>query len=63
VVSERNGTWGKALVVPGIVKLDGDGNSEVEAVACPRAANRCSAGGYYEHNHMVSMYGFIVAER
>jgi hypothetical protein len=62
VVSQTDGTWGKALVVPGIVKLDGEGNSQVVAMACPSSANHCSAGGFYELNHKTRIHAFIVVE-
>jgi hypothetical protein len=62
VVSQSDGTWGKALVVPGIVKLDGEGNSQVLAMACPASANHCSAGGFYELNHKSRVHAFIVNE-
>jgi len=43
IVSERNGTWGRAAVVPGTV---GGIHGEVNAMWCDGAGN-CLAGGYY----------------
>ena len=46
VVSERNGTWGKAIEVPGSGILNKGGSGEVRSVSC-RSAGNCSAGGTY----------------
>jgi hypothetical protein len=46
VVSETNGTWGKAQEVPGTAALNADGDSAVASVSCP-APGRCTAGGFY----------------
>ena len=62
VVSEAGGKWGKGILVPGIVKLDGDGNSDTSAIACATASH-CIAGGDYEHNGKFSLYTFISVER
>ena len=47
VVSETNGTWGKAEEVPGTAALNTGGDAEVASVSCASAGN-CSAGGVYE---------------
>ena len=44
VVSEKNGTWGKAQKVPGLAAL-GAGNSQIGSVSCASPGN-CTAGGY-----------------
>ena len=46
VVSEVNGTWGKAEEVPGTAALNTGGDAETTRVSCASAGN-CSAGGYY----------------
>ncbi len=46
VVKEVNGTWGKAIEVPGTATLNTGGNASVRTVSCASAGN-CSAGGDY----------------
>jgi len=46
VVSERNGVWGKAEVVPGTFKLNTGGQAWVSSVSCA-SPGYCSAGGAY----------------
>jgi hypothetical protein len=46
VVSEVNGTWGKAMEVPGTATLNAGGNAIMFSVSCASAGN-CSAGGGY----------------
>jgi hypothetical protein len=46
VVSEVNGSWGKAEQVPGIAALNTGGGTQINSVSCASAGN-CSAGGYY----------------
>jgi hypothetical protein len=46
VVSEANGTWGKAKEVPGTAALNQGGNAAVVSVSCASAGN-CSGGGSY----------------
>ena len=46
VVSERGGTWGTAIEVPGSGALNKDGFAGINSVSCTSAGN-CSAGGYY----------------
>ena len=45
VVSQVNGTWGKAIEVPGTATLN-TSRAEIKSVSCGSAGN-CSAGGYY----------------
>lgn len=61
VVTERNGTWGKAVQVPGSAGLNKGGNAQVSSVSCASAGN-CAAGGYYTDGsgHMQAM---VVSER
>ena len=45
-VNEVNGTWHKAIAIPGIVGLNPGGFAVVASVSCASAGN-CSAGGTY----------------
>jgi D-alanine-D-alanine ligase-like ATP-grasp enzyme len=46
VISQKNGTWGKAEKVRGMATLNTGGNAHITAISCGSAGN-CSAGGYY----------------
>jgi hypothetical protein len=46
VVSEVNGTWGQAKLVPNTAKFNTGGSAGIDSVSC-RSAGHCSAGGYY----------------
>jgi hypothetical protein len=61
VVSERNGSWGKAKEVPGLGALNAGGHAQVLSVSCPSAGN-CAAGGYYTDSSGHSQ-GFVVSKR
>src|SRR5215472_3484421 len=61
VVSEINGTWRKAIEVPGSGMLNKGGAAGVNSVSCASAGN-CAAGGFYEHRS-VSLQAFVVSER
>jgi hypothetical protein len=61
VVSEKNGTWGKAIQVPGVAALSGaSGGSGVAAVSCGSAGN-CAAGGSYSSDG--DQQAFVVNEK
>ena len=47
VVTEKNGTWGKAEQVPGIAALNKGGIASIHSVSCGATGN-CSAGGFYK---------------
>jgi hypothetical protein len=47
VVSKVNGTWHKAMEVPGSAALNSAGYAELTSVSCGSPGN-CAAGGYYE---------------
>jgi D-alanine-D-alanine ligase-like ATP-grasp enzyme len=47
VVTETNGTWGKALKVPGLASLNTNVAPAVTSVSCASAGN-CGAGGSYQ---------------
>ena len=46
VVSEVNGSWGKAKEVPGLAALNQGGSALITSVSCARAGT-CAAGGSY----------------
>ena len=60
VVSETNGSWGKAIEVPGTATLNKGGHAEVDSVSCP-AAGECAAGGYYTDGSS-HQQAFVVTE-
>src|SRR5262245_41231873 len=47
VVSEKHGTWGRAIEVPGSASLNQGGIAGVTSVSCASAGN-CAVGGFYE---------------
>jgi hypothetical protein len=61
VASEKNGTWGKAIEVPGTATLNAGGNADVNSVSCASAGN-CVAGGYYTDGSGHSQ-AFVVSEK
>ena len=60
VVSELNGTWGKAIEVPGLAALNADGSAEVVSVSCD-AAGDCAAAGNYKDSRKHHQ-GFVVSD-
>jgi hypothetical protein len=61
VVSEKNGTWGKAMQVPGAAALSGgSGGSGISSVSCASAGN-CTAGGSYSSDG--DQQAFVVSEK
>jgi hypothetical protein len=62
VVTQKNGTWGKAEKVPGLAALPAKRSfSEISSLSCGSPGN-CSAGGEFEYlNH--GLQGFVVSER
>jgi hypothetical protein len=59
VVSERNGTWSRAIEVPGLGSLNA-GVAQVSSVSCSSAGN-CAAGGYYQDRRR-NLQGFVVSQ-
>ena len=61
VADERNGVWGKAIEVPGLLALNKGKYAVVGSVSCGAAGN-CAAGGSYwdRHDHY---QGFVADER
>jgi hypothetical protein len=60
VVSQVNGTWGKAIEVPGTAALNQGGFAGITSVSCASAGN-CSAAGGYAHNS-ASIQAFVVSQ-
>jgi hypothetical protein len=62
VASEKYGSWGRAMPVPGVAALTGaKGNSWVDAVSCGSAGN-CAAGGNYS-SRPADEQAFVVTEK
>jgi hypothetical protein len=61
VVSQRNGTWGKARQVPGSGALNAGGDARVGSVSCASAGN-CAAGGFYRDGHG-HQQAFVVSQK
>ena len=62
VVSEHNGQWDKAIVVPGTAKLNVGDNAALDSVSCPSAGN-CTGIGYYYSYAPVSGYELFVVDQ
>lgn len=60
VITQRNGTWGKAAVLPGIVSHNKGSSTQIYSLSCSSAGN-CSAGGYYE-NAAFREFAFVITE-
>ncbi len=60
VVSEKNGTWGRAQQVPGSARLNTGGAAGIVSVSCA-SAGTCSAGGYYTGRS--GTQAFVVSEK
>jgi hypothetical protein len=61
VVSERNGTWGKAIEVPGSGTLNKGGSASSSSVSCASAGN-CAVGGFYT-DRSGHRQAFVISER
>jgi hypothetical protein len=61
VVTETNGTWGKAEKVPGLTTLNKGKDAWIDAVSCS-SAGHCSAGGYYATVGAHTLQAFVVNE-
>ena len=61
VVSEHNGRWGKAIVVPGTAKLNVGDGAALDLVSCPSAGN-CAGVGSYAPNR-AGFEVFVVNQR
>lgn len=63
MVTETDGSWGSAQLVPGLAVLNTAGGSALMSVSCASAGN-CSAGGYYQHavGNGAPLQPFVVTE-
>jgi hypothetical protein len=61
VVSEKNGTWGRAIEVPGLGSLNQGGGAQLNSVSCGSAGN-CAVGGDYTDGSG-HLQGFVVSEK
>jgi hypothetical protein len=61
VASEKSGTWGTAIEVPGTATLNAGGTAEVNSLSCASAGN-CSAGGGYRTSGG-GFEAFVVSEK
>ena len=62
VVSERNGSWGKAIEVPGTASLNRGKRAAVDSLSCASPGN-CSASGVYTQGRSLDLQPFVVSER
>lgn len=60
VLSERDGTWGTAIEVPGLATLSAAGPATVKVVACPRRGECTAVGTYRDSTGAVQ--AFIVTQ-
>jgi hypothetical protein len=49
LISERAGTWGSAVQMPGIASHNRGSSTEIYSISC-NSLGTCSAGGYYEND-------------
>lgn len=61
VVSEKNGSWGKAIEVPRTAALNTGGLADVTSLSCGSAGN-CAAVGFYENSSHRGR-AFVASER
>jgi hypothetical protein len=62
VVSEKHGSWGTAMPVPGLIRLNTAGDAEMSSLSCGAAGN-CSAGGYYSAGSDGTPHAFVVSQK
>jgi hypothetical protein len=58
VVSEKNGSWGRAIEVPGLAALNNGAYAGIDSVSCASAGN-CAVTGHYDNG---APEGFVVSE-
>lgn len=59
VVREKNGTWGNAIVVPGMKTLNTGELASVQSISCVSAGN-CAVGGTFEGD---GIQAFVISEK
>lgn len=60
LISERNGSWGKAREIPGLAVLTKGSTAQIYSISCSSAGN-CSGGGYGENSSFREI-AFVVTE-
>src|SRR5262245_53023286 len=50
VTSEKNGTWGQAVEVPGLGTLNKGGSARISSVSCATAGNCAAVGSYVDRS-------------
>jgi hypothetical protein len=60
VVSQVNGTWGKATQIPGTATLNKGGNAQITSVSCASAGNCTAAGDYTDSSN--EQQAFVVSQ-
>jgi hypothetical protein len=63
VAAERNGSWGKAIEVPGLAALSNDGEADLSSVSCSSAGNCAAGGSWFSDHRPIGDQGFVAAER
>jgi hypothetical protein len=61
VVSEKNGTWGKAVPVPGLATLNAGDIADVQSISCASPGN-CAVGGTYKTAAFL-FQGYVVSQK
>jgi hypothetical protein len=61
IPGSSGGTWGKAIAIPGLRRLNTGGSADISAVSCP-APGDCEVAGYYTASDL-SQQGFVVSQR
>ena len=61
VMSEKNGTWGHAIEVPGSARVDSGGGGFITTISCPSVGN-CSAGGILPVAYSSTISGAFVVD-
>ncbi|HET7013023.1 MAG TPA: hypothetical protein VFI65_03880 [Streptosporangiaceae bacterium] len=61
VVSEHDGTWGKAIPVPGLALLNKGGTAGPDQISCGSAGHCTVAGAYFDRIRHTQ--GFVAVER
>jgi hypothetical protein len=59
VVREKNGIWGKAIVVPGLKALNTGELASVQSISCVSPGN-CAVGGTFEGD---GIQGYVISEK
>ena len=60
IAGSSGGTWGKAIAIPGLGRLNTGGSADISAISCP-APGDCVVAGYYTASDL-SQQGFLVSQ-